>query len=455
MAQYSTQTEEFLNSNRSIYEATMGSDNHGNLISQDNPMNFRLGDSPSASAFGRLRVAGTRLLGEFRNKYGTFGPIEIITKLEGSGNTQIDLANTVSYLTTTTSSGDGALRQSRKYHTYIPGTTQYGLISFCFDEPKANVQQMVGMFDDKDGVFLRMNGETPEIVIRKNSEDSQVVTQDEWNVDKFDGTGDDGIVIDFTKAQVLVIDYQWLGVGRVRVGFNLDGQIYYAHYFSNANNVTTPYMNEPSLPVRWEIKNIGITTSNTKMTTICFGVYSEGSEFETGFENSVSSGLTPVTLGAAPNNVKGILAVRLKNSTNDIPIKALARLKEWEVISNFNCGYKVLLLQSTNDITASNGNPITWTDVPGLGWTQYTTDFRLVNAQPTNSVVIFDGYALGGAGAGANRTSTSTQLGVENRLASIFQNYDSTDSMILAIVAYRIANDNAALFASMQWTEVK
>jgi hypothetical protein len=450
MAQYSIQTEEFLNSNRSIYEVTMGSDNHGNLISQDNPMNFRLGDSPSASAFGRLRVAGTRLLGEFRNKYGTFGPIEIITKLEGSGNTQIDLANTVSYLTTTTSSGDGALRQSRKYHTYIPGTTQYGLISFCFDEPKANVQQMVGMFDDKDGVFLRMNGETPEIVIRKNGADSQVVAQDEWNVDKFDGTGDDGIVVDFTKAQVLIIDYQWLGVGRVRVGFNLDGQIYYAHYFSNANNVTLPYTNEPSLPVRWEIKNIGITTSNTKMTAICFGVYSEGSEFETGFENSVSSGLTPITLAAAPNDVKGILAVRLKNSTNNVPMKALARLKEWEIITTLTARYKVLILQSTNDITSSNGNAVTWTDIPGACWTQFTTDFRLATAEPNFAVTLFDGYATGSSNRGS-----STQSSVENRLASIYQNYDSTDSMIFAIVAYRISNDNAAMFASMQWTEVK
>jgi hypothetical protein len=455
VTQFTTVTNEFLNTNRSIYEVTMGSDNHGNLISKDNPLNIRLGDSPSVSAFGRLRVAGTSLLGELRNKYGVFGPVEIISRTEGSGNTQPDLANTVSYLSTTTTSGDRALRQTRRYHPYIPGTTQYGLISFCFDEPKSNVQQMVGMFDDKDGIFLRQNGTTTELVIRKNSADSQVVSQSQWNIDKFDGTDPEGITIDFTKAQVLVIDYQWLGVGRVRVGFNIDGQIYYAHYFSNANNVTLPYINEPSLPVRWEIKNIGTTSSNTRMTAICYGVYSEGSESETGFDNSVSSGRTAITLAASPNDVKGVLAIRLKNTVNGIPVKAFARLKEWELVTDLNVNYKVLLLQSTNDITAPGGGAVTWNDVVGLGWTQYTTDFRLATANPTNSVVIFDGYSVGGGGTGANKSSRQTDLSIENRLAAIFQNYDSTDSMIFAIVAYRIGTSNVALFGSMQWIEIK
>jgi hypothetical protein len=455
MAQFSIQTNEFLNTNRSIYEVTMGADNYGNLISQDNPLNIRLGDSPSASAFGRLRVAGTRLLGELRNKYGTYGPVEILTKKEGNGNTVVELANTLTRLTTTTSNGDRVLRQSRKYHPYIPGTTQYGLVSFCFDTPKANVQQMVGMFDDKDGVFLRMNESTVEFVIRKSNTDTQIVTQDDWNIDKLDGTGISGINIDFSKAQVLVIDYQWLGVGRVRVGLNLNGQIYYAHYFSNANVVSEPYMNEPSLPIRWELKNTGNTSSNTSMTAICYGVYSEGAEVETGFDVSVSSGLTAITLANAPNDVKGILAVRMKNTENGVPMKAFARLKEWEILSTFTCGYKIFILQSTNDITNSAGNPVTWTNVPGASWTQYTTDFRLASAQPANSVVLQDSYAIGGAGAGANRTAAATDLSIDNRTAAIFQNYDSTDSMIFAIVAYRIATDNAALFASMQWIEIK
>lgn len=91
MTQFSVQSDEFLNNNRSIYEVMMDADNNGNLISQQNPMNVRLGDSPSASAFGRLRAANTRLLGEFRNQYGTMGPVEIVTKFEVGGTQTINL----------------------------------------------------------------------------------------------------------------------------------------------------------------------------------------------------------------------------------------------------------------------------------------------------------------------------------------------------------------------------
>lgn len=42
-----------------------------------------------------------------------------------------------------------------------------------------------------------------------------------------------------------------------------------------------------------------------------------------------------------------------------------------------------------------------------------------------------------------------------NRSSAIYQNYDSTDSMIIAIVAYRIPNDNAVMRAALNWIEFK
>ena len=44
-----------------------------------------------------------------------------------------------------------------------------------------------------------------------------------------DGTGKTGLELDFTKAQLFVIDMEWLGVGRVRFGFYAYGRIYYCH----------------------------------------------------------------------------------------------------------------------------------------------------------------------------------------------------------------------------------
>jgi hypothetical protein len=446
MTQFSVQSDEFLNNNRSIYEVMMGADNNGNLISQQNPMNVRLGDSPTASAFGRLRAANTRLNGEFRNQYGTMGPVEIVTKFEVGGTQTINLPEAHTLINVTTESGSRALRQSRKYHPYIPGTTNLTFVSFTMGTSKENLQQMAGLFDDLNGIFFRMNGNTPEMVIRKGGVDNEVVSQTQWNVDKLDGTGVSRISLDFTKSQILVIDYQWLGVGRVRVGFSVDGQIYYTHHFTHTNSLTEPYMFQPSLPVRWEILNTGVTDSVSSMMCVAYGVYVEGSDLQTGFDQSVSTGTTAITLGANDDSVKGLLAIRLKNNINGQPNRAIAQVRDWDIVTSLTAQYKVMILQGIADLA---GTPV-WQDATPTGWCEYTTDFKLATPSPANSLILFDGFAAGASNRG-ERTNQTT----DNRSSAIYQNYDSTDSMIVVIVAYRIPNDNAVMRAALNWIEFK
>lgn len=267
-------------------DGTVSVDNFPNVQTVGGTVSVNYADSADLSAFSRLRSANTRLLGEFRNQYGTMGPVEIVTRFENGGGQTINLAQAHTIISVTDQPGSRALRQSRKYHPYIPGTTNLAFISFTMAQGKTNLQQMAGLFDDLNGILFRMNGVTPEMVIRKAGVDDQIVPQSEWNVDRLDGTGPSGIGIDFAKSQILIIDYQWLGVGRVRVGFNIDGQIYYTHYFNHANTVTEPYLFQPSLPVRWEIVNSGATSGASDMMCVAYGVYVEGSEVDTGFTES-------------------------------------------------------------------------------------------------------------------------------------------------------------------------
>jgi hypothetical protein len=359
----------------------------------------------------------------------------------------VNLAQTHTLINVTTANGSRALRQSRKYHSYIPGTTNLAFVSFTFGEAKDNLQQMVGLFDDSNGIFLRLNQATPQMVIRKGGVDTEIVNQSSWNVDTLDGLGSSGINLDFTKSQILIIDYQWLGVGRVRTGFVVNGQIIYTHYFTHANSITEPYMYQPSLPVRWEIVNTAETLGNSSMMCICYGVYTEGSEVDTGFDNSVSTGTTAVNLGTGSDEIKGILAIRLKNTVNGRPNRATVRLKDWEVVTSLTAQYKVMILQTSADLA---GTPV-WADATPTGWCEYTTNFSLATTPtPPNAVILFDGFATGGSNRGE-----STFMATDNRSSAIYQNYDSTDSMILAVVGYRIPNDNAAMRASLNWVEIK
>jgi len=78
--------------------------------------------------------------------------------------------------------------------------------------------------------------------------------QSQFNIDKLDGTGPSGMVLDLTKMQMFLIDYSWYGAGTVRFGFrDTQGKIIYVHRMVNSNQNTEAYMRSGNLPARYEI----------------------------------------------------------------------------------------------------------------------------------------------------------------------------------------------------------
>jgi hypothetical protein len=161
---------------------------------------------------------------------------------------------------------------------YQPGKSLAIAQTFVIGPAQNGITKSVGYFDDNNGVFLRATNGTYSFVIRSNRSGTpadSVYPQDSWNVDKFDGFGPSGVAIDFSKAQILLIDLEWLGVGRVRFGWNIGGKTYYAHYANHANIETGVYMSTPNLPLRAEISNSGSGPASS-IETICSTVTSEG-----------------------------------------------------------------------------------------------------------------------------------------------------------------------------------
>ena len=173
------------------------------------------------------------------------------------------------------------------YHNYMPGKSQLIYASFNFNAAVASVTKDIGYFDGDNGIFLRQAGDgTLSIVLRYSTLGPSVETiipQSSWNVDKCDGAGTSKFNIDITKTQLLYIDFQWLAVGRVRVGFVHNGQTIVAHEFLNSNNLALPYMSKPNLPVRAEIYGDAIAT----MDHICSTVISEGGYSDIGVDLSL------------------------------------------------------------------------------------------------------------------------------------------------------------------------
>lgn len=193
-------------------------------------------------------------------------------QLVGSGSVEFFSNKSSAQLKTTTASGDTVLRRSRRYLPYQPGKSLLILASFIGNTPITGLVQEVGYFDGSNGVILRANGTTIQLVIRSSASGSvqeTIVDQASWNIDTF-------AALNFAKANIFVADLEWLGVGRVRTGFVIDGEVRYCHEFNHANVIDAVYMSSAILPVSYRIYNSSSIASDAALTQVCSTVISEG-----------------------------------------------------------------------------------------------------------------------------------------------------------------------------------
>jgi len=242
-------------------------------IDRDNPIPVSFGDSHSLDASGRLRVSTLQTEFESMQVYGEDRLFETI--LNNGGTSTHSPAHACMEMKTT-SSLDSAIRQTFRYIQYRPGKSQFGKYTFNMYGFQAGVTKRVGSFDANNGLFLENNGAVAKVVIRSSTSGSAVdtaVAQSSWNLDTMDGNGLSGLTLDLTKVQLLLIDYQWLGVGRVRFGFEIGGKICYVHEFNDSNVLDVVFMTNPHLPVRFEISQSSTTPG--QLDQICCSIASE------------------------------------------------------------------------------------------------------------------------------------------------------------------------------------
>ena len=256
--------------NNQQFETGIEADHRGQLL-QQGP------DSGALDAFGRQR---------FSQPFTLFDSMLRFTKrtdlwdeaVVSSGTTNYLINESSLELKTTVTSGDTLLRRSRRYLPYQPGKSLMIMASFVGNEPIDGLVQEIGYFDDNNGVILRTNGTSVQFVVRSNATGTvqeNVINQTQWNIDTF-------AALDFTKANIFIADLEWLGVGRVRCGFVVDGEIRYCHEFNHANNIESVYMTSAMLPASYRLHNSSAIAAPAVLKQICTSVVSEGGYQPTG-----------------------------------------------------------------------------------------------------------------------------------------------------------------------------
>lgn len=279
---------------------------------------IRADDSPSIDAFSRWRVSNPEGIFDSTFHYD-LQPLLYEAVVTGAGAVAHSFNNASAQLSVS-GAGDVAVLQSRAYHHYIPAKSQMIAMSQVPGTPDGTVVKEWGYFDDDDGIFFRDNAGTLEAVRRSSVSGAPVdvaVAQANWNLDKLNGTGPSTLTLDVTKATISRIDLQWLGMGRVRMGFDIDGLVVYCHEFLTANVLTVPYMRTASLPVRWRIETS--SAAGSMLATSASVISEGGTELDRGFPFSTGT-VAAITAGAEVA-IMGIRPLLLyKTHTNRIQI---------------------------------------------------------------------------------------------------------------------------------------
>jgi len=392
-------------------------------------------DLYNLDAFARKRVSNPESLFDSKQLWDNSPNFWDELLETGAGITSAHSVATASTVFTSTLNTAGKFtRQTFMRFNYQPGKSQLIYVTGVLNRSGGGtgVQRRIGYFDDDNGLFFEDNEGTYNVVRRTKTSGSVVdnkVAQASWNLDALDGTGQSGVTIDFAKAQIFIIDFEWLSVGQVRFGFVMDGGVIYCHALSSLNIYTVAYMSTPNLPVRYQM----ITTSGSPASTmecICSTVISEGGSIDLGTLRYKSTAGVHLDANAA-DTLYALIGVRLKSTALGVTVKTVAA----SVISETNDDFEWVVLM----------NPT----VAGAFVYVDETNSAIQTVLGVTANTVTGGVGITGGFVKANATIPREQIDNARRLGA---KIDGTrDELVLCV---RPLSSNANIQGSVTWREL-
>ncbi len=232
----------------------------------------------STDALGRLRTANPFTIFNYYPSIRTSTNLDQDIWYSSVGGTSTQTYNTDNYVAMTiNNNNDYCIRLTKSPMEYQPGKSRL-ILNTCvplFGTVGSNiVTSRIGIFNIDsstppqitDGIYFQTNGSNLQFCESISALSTvTTVNQSNWNIDIFDGNGPSGKILTIANLQttmLLAFDQEWLGVGSVRCGFNIDGVLYYAHQFFNSG-LSIQYSKTPRLNIGFYILG---TTVNSPLT---------------------------------------------------------------------------------------------------------------------------------------------------------------------------------------------
>jgi hypothetical protein len=344
-------------------------------------------------------------------------------------------------LTVGSASGDEIIRETIKVFSYQPGKSLLVMNTFVFGTAKANLRQRAGYYGAANGIYFEREGSINYMVERSSVTGAPIdtrVAQANWNQDPLDGTGPSGLTLDSSKAQILYLDIEWLGLGTVRTGFIINGAFVPCHNFDHANLVNTTYITTASLPLRYEMANVGATTGASTLKQVCSTVISEGGYELRGAQLSAGTPITtPKTLTTA-GTLYPVVSFRLKSTRLD-GIAILTAISILGITNNANYQWSVVV-----NGTTTGG---TWVSAGASSSVEY--NITGASFSSTGGRILATGYFQG-----SNQGATSVDILKAALFTTQLERNPFTATAYEITLACTAATNGDQVLGSVDWEEI-
>jgi hypothetical protein len=378
MAQFNKNNHLYLENNKSLFEVVMLADQYGNNVGPANPSGM------AVDAFGRARVSTPLTLFDSSHRYRDNGLWD--TAVVSGGTTSFSANEGLVNLVVDTTANSEVIRETSTVFSYQPGKSLQIFSTFVMNTAKEGLRQRVGYFSAQNGIYLELDGNDLYLVKRSYNSGIAIDTRihkNDWNMDSLDGAGPSGLTLDISKAHILFIDVEWLGVGTVRCGFVINGEFVHVHSFHHANSITSTYMTTASLPLRYEIKNNSATSSSSTLKQICSTVISEGGYELRGTQQAVGTAITAPKSLTTAGTYYPVVSIRLKATALDAVVIPTA-------VSVMGVATGIYSWRILEDATVTVGS---WTDAGANSAVEYT----LAGTAVSGGRVLASGYLTSNA----------------------------------------------------------
>jgi len=414
----------------------------GTIVSSSGASSFSIlnGLPMLADAFGRLRVSEPFTLFDSSHRFDDNNLWSTATAV--SGTATFDANEGLINLGVTAASGSQVIRETTKVFSYQPGKSLLVLNTFVMNAVKTGLRQRVGYYGAANGYYLEQNDSAVSFVERSSVSGSLVnnsVAQANWNVDPMDGSGPSGITLDLTKAQILFMDLEWLGVGTVRIGFVIDGNFYVCHKFHHANLITSTYITTASLPLRYEITNTAATASSSRLKQICSTVLSEGGYQLAGLQQAIGIPVTTPRNLPVAGTFYPIVSIRLKTSPDRLDAIVIATAISVVATTSGHYNWQVIASGTTSGggwLPASGGSAV---------------DYNITGTSFTGGRILASGF-FGVSNQGSTQVDILKEALFKTQLER--NSFTSTPFELTILVASDVGGGGGNVLASMDWEEI-